>query len=604
MRTDKKHPPPQRSVTPDFRLLFESAPGLYLVLTPTFEIVAVSDAYLQATMTTREGILGRNLFDVFPDNPADPAATGVRNLKASLNRVLELRVPDAMAVQKYDVSRPESGGGGFEERYWSPVNSPVLESDGSVAYIIHRVEDVTDFLRLKQQELEQEEQASSLRTQNQRMEVEVFQRAQEIQEANRLLREAQIGLERRVAERTEELARANEALREEIEQKARLEEQMRQAQKMEAVGQLAGGVAHDFNNLLTVILIHGERLLQKLPASDPARTSVEQIKRAGDRAAALTGQLLTFSRQQVLEPKLIDLNAIVLDTEKMLRRVIREDIVLATSLSEELGTVKADPGQIEQILMNLAVNARDAMPRGGSLTFETRNVDLDASYAKTHLDVSPGPYVMLAVSDTGIGMDRATRARIFEPFFTTKELGAGTGLGLATVFGIVKQSGGSIWVYSEPGQGSTFKIYLPRVGHDALITEEGGRTAAPPSGTETILVVEDDEAVREITVSAFLDLGYKVLEAGDGIEAVRLCESHEGPIHLLVSDVVMPGMSGPKVAEAVQTTRPDTRILFLSGYTDDAMVRHGLIHKDIAFLQKPFTVDALAKKVRETLARV
>jgi signal transduction histidine kinase len=587
--------------TPDFRRLFESAPGAYLALTPDFRIVAVSDAYLTATMRTRDELLGRGIFEAFPDNPDDPSATGVRQLTASLARVVRDRAPDAMAVQKYDIRRRAEAGGGFEERFWSPINSPVFGSDGELCYIIHRVDDVTEFIRLKQQGQAQEQLTESLRARGEEMEAEIFRRAQQIQTANTELRNAKAALEDQVRERTAELAQANEALRLEMSQTEALQEQVRQAQKMEAIGTLAGGVAHDFNNLLTVITGYVDVLLQGSMPEDTARGFIEEIGQAAARAASLTRQLLAFSRQQMLEPKILDLNAIVRNTDSMLRRLIGEDVSVTLALAPDLGLVKADPGQLEQVIMNLAVNSRDAMPRGGRLTIETANVELDASYAQSHLAVRPGRYVLLAISDTGCGMDAATRARIFEPFFTTKAQGKGSGLGLATVFGIVKQSEGQIWVYSEPGQGSTFKIYLPRADESAAVPVAPSRRNAPP-GTETILLVEDDANVRAVTELALQMGGYRVLSAGEGRDAIRLAEEHPGPIHLLMSDVVMPGMGGRAVAEAVRALRPDIRVLYLSGYTDDAVVRHGILHEEVAFLQKPYTLVALATKVREVLS--
>jgi two-component system cell cycle sensor histidine kinase/response regulator CckA len=375
-----------------------------------------------------------------------------------------------------------------------------------------------------------------------------------------------------------------------------------QAQKMEAIGRLAGGVAHDFNNLLTAIIGYSELLLDRLNPYDPRRSDVEEIKKAGDQAAALTRQLLAFSRKQVLQPQVLDLNATVSNMEKMLRRLIGEDIDLVTILAPDLGRVKADPGQVEQVLMNLAVNARDAMPQGGKLTIETMNAYLDENYARQHADVQPGPYVMLAVSDTGIGMDKETQSHLFEPFFTTKEVGKGTGLGLATIYGIVKQSDGHIWVYSELGQGTTFKIYLPRV-EEAV--EPGQRISIPVEslrGSETILLAEDADVVRDLARLALLQSGYTVLEARTGEEALLICERHEGPIHLLLTDVVMPGgMSGRQLAERLATLRPGMKVLYMSGYTDNAIAHHGVLEPGMAFLQKPFTPASLAHKVRETL---
>ena len=386
-----------------------------------------------------------------------------------------------------------------------------------------------------------------------------------------------------------------------ITERKKLEAQLRQSQKMEAVGQLAGGIAHDFNNLLTVITGYCQILLTAADQGDPRREELEQIKEAGDRAASLTRQLLAFSRKQILEPKVLDLNAVVTNLDKMLQRLIGEDIALQTALAPALGCVKADPGQIEQVIMNLAVNARDAMPQGGHLTIETANADLDESYAEERFSVQPGPYVMLAVSDTGCGMDTETQAHIFEPFFTTKGQGKGTGLGLPTVYGIVKQSGGYIWVYSEPGRGTTFKIYLPRVDAQAEALEPRSPLQESLQGTETILLVEDEERVRRLARTILAGHGYSVLEAPNGAEALRISEQRGGAIHLLVTDVVMPGMSGGELASRLIAKHLHMKVLFVSGYTDDAIVRHGVLQAGIPFIQKPFTPSTLARKVREVL---
>jgi PAS domain S-box-containing protein len=386
-----------------------------------------------------------------------------------------------------------------------------------------------------------------------------------------------------------------------VTQRRHLEEQLAHAQRMEAIGHLAGGVAHDFNNLLTVVTGYSELVLRRLGAESPVRQEIEQIKKAGERATTLTRQLLAFSRKQMLQPRVLDLNAVLSDVERLLRRLIGENIQLTMVLGPDLKRVKADPGQMEQIIMNLAVNARDAMPQGGMLTVGTANVVLDDDYANQHVDVKPGQYVMLAVSDTGIGMDDHTRSHIFEPFFTTKVKGKGTGMGLSTVYGIVKQSGGYIWVYSEPNQGSTFKIYLPRID-DPIETQDAANLAEElPAGVETVLLVEDEEAVRSLVCKVLRASGYTVLESLNPADALRIAREHPNPIHLLLTDVVMPQMSGREVANQVIVLRPSTKVLFISGYTDDAIVHHGVLDPKTAFLHKPFSPDALARKVREVL---
>jgi nitrogen-specific signal transduction histidine kinase/CheY-like chemotaxis protein len=386
-----------------------------------------------------------------------------------------------------------------------------------------------------------------------------------------------------------------------VTERRQLEEQLRQAQKMEAVGQLAGGVAHDFNNQLTIISGYSDLLLEGLAPGDPHWEPLCEIKSAGERSAGLTRQLLAFSRRQLLAPRILDLNAVAADAEKMLRRLIGEDVALVTALDPALGTVRADPGQVEQILLNLAVNARDAMPTGGQLTIKTCNVELDDGYVQSHPDARPGPHVLMAVTDTGCGMPPEVKARIFEPFFTTKGQGKGTGLGLATVYGIVRQSGGHIGVYSEVGVGTTFKVYLPREGLPAGAAKSRSGQLAPPQGTETVLLVEDESGVRALTRQVLSKCGYRVLEAAGAGEAVKAAAGASGPIHLLVSDVVMPGPSGRVVANRVAELHPGVRVLFMSGYTDDEVVRHGVLQEGVNFLQKPFSPIALARKVREVL---
>ena len=662
--------PPSRQ-EPDYRAIFESAPGLYLVLAPDLTIVAVSDAYARATMTRREDIVGRGLFAIFPDNPDDPGATGTANLRASLGRVLRNRVPDAMAVQKYDIRRPDSEGGGFEERYWSPLNTPVLSDSGEVTYIIHQVEDVTEFVRLKEQGAAERKLADELRSNAARMEATLQATARyralmeqandailildlsgRILEANReserlfgraraqivgrnydefvvpderedsARRRAQLGTEGtlRVAARHMEraggavvtvdvsgsLVRMGEesrvlAILRDVTERQRLEAQLLQSQKMESVGRLAGGVAHDFNNVLGVITGYGDLLMNEIGPGHPSHRRVVEIRKAADRAAALTRQLLAFSRKQVLQLRVLDLNAVVTGVEPMLRRLIGAHIELITVLGKGLGRVKADPGQVEQVIANLAVNARDAMAKGGKLIIETGNVELDEIYAATRREARPGPHVMLAVSDTGHGMDAETLAHMFEPFFTTKGLGQGTGLGLATVYGIVRQVGGQVMVYSEPLRGTSFKIYLPRLEGDSEMAAGAAPTGPAPGGTETVLLVEDETALRVLIHEILTKSGYRVLQGSRPDEALAVAAAHAGPIDLVLTDVILPNMSGRQVADAVRASRPGIRVLFMSGYTDDAISHHGILDPGMHFLEKPFTTDSLLRKVREVL---
>ncbi|HUL36078.1 MAG TPA: ATP-binding protein [Thermodesulfobacteriota bacterium] len=385
------------------------------------------------------------------------------------------------------------------------------------------------------------------------------------------------------------------------EEKEVLQEQLRQSQKVEAVGRLAGGIAHDFNNLLTVIKGYSELSRIELKEGDTLRGNIDEIQKATERAAGLTRQLLAFSRRQVMEMKVLDSNTLLRDLEKMLRRVIGEEIDMVIQPAGDLGRVRADVGQLEQIIINLAVNAKDAMPSGGKLTIETANVELDASYARSHVDVKPGHYVMLSVSDTGIGMTPEVRERIFEPFFTTKEIGKGTGLGLSTVYGIVKQSKGHIWVYSTQGKGTAFKIYLPRVDDPMNERREEVLNKELPLGNETILIVEDEEEVRKLAGKILERQGYRILETFNGDDALAACEKSKSPIHLMLADVVMPGMSGSELAELLKPLYPEIKILYMSGYTDDAIVRHGVLEKGVNYIQKPFTMEGLARKVREVL---
>ncbi|MCK6474881.1 MAG: PAS domain S-box protein [Planctomycetes bacterium] len=653
----------ESNAPPDFKALFESSPQLSLVLDRNLVIVAVSDAYLRATMTKREEILGKGIFEVFPDNPNDPAADGERNLRASLRRVLEKRAADTMAVQRYDIRLPASEGGAFVERYWSPSNTPTLGPDGEVRYIYHCVEDVTANVLLKREAVRQKKATEELSASERKFRALLESAPDAMVIAGRDGRielvnacaEALFGYQRRELigmpaddliagwhehieagksagpgpdtrvmtgagklfglhkngdEFPVEISHGQMEIEEgtwimcavrDIGARLRLEEQIRQSQKMEAVGQLTGGVAHDFNNLLTVILGRGDLLLARHDLPDAVRKEIQMIVRTGERAATLTKQLLQFSRRQVLQPKVLDLNGCVHETVEMLGRLLGENIELSTKSSPEPAFVRVDPGQFQQVLLNLAVNARDAMPSGGVLSIEVSLVNLDEEYAAIHEGVQPGSYVLLAMSDTGVGMDEKTRRRIFEPFFTTKGVGAGTGLGLATVHGIVNQSGGHIWVYSEPGKGTTFKIYFPCTTPGSEANHAPAVRRASAACTETILVVEDETSIRELMETILGAQGYTVLVAKDGETALNLSEAHVGPIHLLLTDVVMPGISGGELAIAMKIRRPRLKILYMSGYTSNAIVHHGVLDEGITFLEKPFTHSSVTAKVRELL---
>jgi PAS domain S-box-containing protein len=393
-----------------------------------------------------------------------------------------------------------------------------------------------------------------------------------------------------------------ELFAEDVTERRALEQQLRQAQKMEAVGRLAGGIAHDFNNLLMVISGYSEFLLERIGDDQEMRGHAREIANAAERATSLTRQLLAFSRKQMLDPKIVDLNSVVAENVKMLTRLIGEDIDLVMVPGQDIGAVKADPGQIEQVIMNLAVNARDAMPKGGKLTIETANVTLDANYARFHAPAKPGDYVMLAISDTGMGMDAETQAHIFEPFYTTKGL-KGTGLGLSTVYGIVKQSEGYIWLYSETGKGTSFKIYLPRFSAtgEALATQPALAQEQTTKGHETILLVEDEENLRRLARQSLENQGYNVIDAPDGAAAIKISQAHPGPIHLLLTDVIMPGMNGRELANKLSPTRLEMRVLFMSGYTENHIGHNGTLDEGVTLLQKPFTLSALRSKVREML---
>lgn len=657
----------------DFKALFENAPGLYLVLDPGLHIVAVTDAYLSATVTQRDAILGRHIFDVFPDNPDDPVATGVGNLQRSLENVLATRAVDKMALQKYDSRVP--GQDAFENRYWSCYNTPVLNAEGEVAFIIHRAEDVTEFLRLKQ--IEERSKLSG----DDRVEAEVYESGQALQSANRRLEDANRELDalRRLsdersamlmatardaklvldgagviveanAEAERMLGRAASALVgkpvteffsdtrkadglrvarpglpdifvdiaadpipmgdggqalfmvREVSDRVKLESQLRQSQKLEAVGQLTGGVAHDFNNLLLVITTTTEMLQERVAGQQSLLTLVNMIDNAAERGARLTHRMLAFARRQPLQPHAVDLNATVSGMGMMLSRTLGEHVTVSTHLAPEAWRVMADPSQIEDALLNLAINARDAMPNGGKLIVETANVTFSEDDAHAAGDLSAGDYVSLVISDTGTGMTQETAARAIEPFFTTKEVCQGTGLGLSMVFGFVKQSRGHLVIYSELGFGTSIKIFLPRAKDDATaVSGERNSNGVEYGRGETVLVVEDDVEVRGLAVTLLESLNYKVRAAQDGPSALHVLGTHP-EIDLLFTDLMMPGgMSGIDLLREARRARPNLKALLTSGYPAQVIESRGAAPSEAPLLGKPYRKRELARAIRAAL---
>jgi PAS domain S-box-containing protein len=674
---------------PDYGSVFDAAPGNYLLLDSSFTIVGVNDAYLAATMTVREAILGRGLFEVFPDNPDDPAADGVRNLRASLERVLASKRPDRMPIQKYDIRRPEAEGGGFEERHWSPLNTPVLGPGGEVRYIIHWVEDVTEFIRLKQ-EMEREQQVMNqeLRARSSKIEAEAFLRVEAV-EANKRLSESERryrfladavpqliwtadptgqaeyfnqrwfsftgqGLEQlrgdgwqqvlhpEDRERTVALwsqATRSGASRYQIEHRMRhhdgswrwmlttalpyrdgkgvihrwfgattdihdrvsAEEQLRHSQRLHALGKLAGGMAHEVNNMMSAVLGFGGLVLEGLGPAHPQRADVDEMVKAGRRASEVTRQLLAFSRQQVLKPMVVDLNAIVGDLAPALQNLIGADRRLEQVLAVSPVRAVADRSQIEQALINLIVNARDATTTDGVILVSTETLHLDEAALQRHheSESEPGWFVRLTVRDNGAGMSPEIAARAFEPFFTTKPVGKGTGLGLSTVHGVAQQSGGFVQLDSAPDAGTMVAIYLPLV--QAEVAQAEPVAAIPRGAGETVLVVEDESVVRSLARRVLEEQGYTVYQAPNGAVALEFLSTHPGVVDLVLTDIVMPRMNGRELAKVFTRLHSEARVVFMSGYTDDDVLRRGVSRTGTWYLQKPFSADALARKVREAL---
>ena len=678
------------SASLDFQTIFDATPGSYLLLSPDLSILGVNECYLKATMTRRDDIVGRGLFQIFPDNPDDPTADGVRNLRASLQRVLAHKRADRMSVQKYDIRRPEAEGGGFEERYWSPLNSPVLDPHGEVRYIIHWVEDVTDFVRLKRQV--QEEQAllkEQIVDRSGKIEAEVFLRVEAV-EANQRLTEsgrhyrfladlvpqliwtadaqgaADYFNERWVefthlrpeelrlggwqqAIHPEDRARTVELWTEavhrgleryhvqhrirrhdatyrwmlttalpyrdaqgqvlkwfgsttDIHEKVLADEKLRQAQRLQAAGQLAGGVAHEVNNMMTIVIGCGNFALNGLGPGHPQRNEVEEMVKAAARASDVTRQLLAYSRQQVFRLTVVDVNQVLNELTPALTRLIGSDKQLVVRQAARDVRVRADRGQIEQVLINLVANARDAIGTDGLISIEASSLELDRNTLDSHheAETAPGEFVRLSVRDDGVGMPPEVMARVFEPFFTTKSVGEGTGLGLSMVYGIVQQSGGFVELDSTPGDGTVVSVYLPCVSEELTSGEKP--TATLRGQGERVLVVEDDPQVRAIARRALQGAGYVVYEAITGLAALNFLASHTGEVDLVVTDVVMPGVNGRELADHLRVAHPEVPILFMSGYSGADIQRRGLLLERANFIRKPFTPDALTTIVSKVLA--
>jgi len=556
----------QATPFPDFRALFEGAPGLYLVLTPDLVVAAASDAYTRAAMVTRAALIGRSIFDVFPDDPADHDETGLR---ASLARVAELKRPDAMPARQCLTPRPLAAGGGFEQRYWSAINTPVLDANGELCCVIHRIEDVSELMRLSAKEAEQ----AALIAEQQR-------RIDELRQTNRLL-----------AQRLDDSAgRHNEREHQAAQQS--------QAEKMEALGTLTGGVAHDVNNLLGIIIGNLD-LLRDQKNDDASVDLIGEAQGAAQRGAELARRLLAFARRQPLQPARVAVNDLLRQTAADLAGALTAGVGVTLDLADDLWPVMIDPAQLATSLSQLAINAGDAMPEGGRLIIGSRNSRLDADYAGEHPEVQPGDYVIIEISDTGRGMSHEVQRRIFEPFFTTKEKGKGGGLGLSTVLGFIKQSGGHIDVASEEGVGTTFRLYLPRLGVDARLSEPKAPARAAAGGGETVLVVEDDPAMRRVVRRQLYELGYQVLEADRATAALRVLETEK--IDLLFTDIVTPGsIDGIALARTAAARWPEIKILLTSGFPQTRLDERGEVN-GMRLLSKPYGREDLARVLREVL---
>lgn len=575
---------------PDFRVLFEAVPGQFVVVDPDLVVVAASDAYLQAAMRRREELVGRMIFDVFPDNPDDPEASGVAEVSASFDRVRTRLTPETMAVQHYDVPGPD---GRYETRYWSPMSCPVLDGEGRLAYIIQRVEDVTEFVQLSERNDQSEERTGALEHRAAQMEAEILARSRELGDANQALR---------AARNADRLA---------AEERERLEAQLHESQRLEGLGQLAGGVAHEFNNLLGVIKGYTAFVGEEVAAAahrDSGRwqsvsDDVEQVRQAADRAAELVRQMLTFGRREVVQPRPVDLNQTVTDLTGLLGRILDEHTTLRTDLASGLPQIHADPGQLEQILVNLALNSRDAMPHGGTLTVTTRADYPDPALTVTSDPDGPGRgTVRLAVTDTGTGMDSDTAAHVFEPFFTTHPKATHSGLGLAVVYGIVGRYDGDVTIDTAEGAGTTVTATFPVVDTTVARPVDQPSPAEQLSGTETILAVDDEPAVLEIARRMLARHGYHVHTYTSGAQACDHARHYDGALDLLLTDVVMPDMHGQEVADQLRQLRPDIKILYMSGYDYQTLTHQGVLNPDVLLIAKPFQDATLAARIQAVLA--